>query len=244
ANEGVGHIFPAGPEADLIEAWLHVTAKDGRGKKLFEYGVLDAKGHLDDKKTYVYRVYPFDRHGEPLELDRHRSWLFAKDGLHVIRAKHYDDVPFRISIPANADFKRIRIEARLRYRRPNQSFVDWLVGEGKVTAPIVDMAESEIEVGLSRDRGVVKKASKKWQAELEKGMEGFEKKPRFDDPLLEKYHFESRAIIILAQQAFRKGDYAEALRLLDSLDFQSRDIVGLRAAIVGAMRENRPADGY
>ncbi|MEQ1918612.1 MAG: multiheme c-type cytochrome, partial [Elusimicrobiota bacterium] len=128
ANAKVGHIFPAGPEADLMEAWTEVTARTDDGKVLFRYGMLDAKGHLDDRKTYVYRIYPMGANSKPLELDRHRSWMFAEDRLQVIPPRQYDETFFRFKVPASALSRRIRLQAKLRFRKHNQGFVDWIVG--------------------------------------------------------------------------------------------------------------------
>ena len=225
ANTGVGHTFPAGPEADLIEAWTEVTVRAEDGRTLFHYGALDAKGHLDDRKTYVYRIYPVGADGKPLELDRHRTWMFAEDKLHVIPAMQYDETPFRFKLPLERRAQRLQIEARLRFRKHNQGFVDWLVGEGNLTVPIVDMARDSAAVEVIVDAALAREASQEWLARLEKpqGLDGLKMKPRFDGSLIgHKLTLADALVMGRAQQAFKNARYMDSLSILRTLSPAAR----------------------
>ncbi|MEK7233537.1 MAG: multiheme c-type cytochrome [Elusimicrobiota bacterium] len=244
ANVKVGHIFPAGPEADLIEAWTEVVARTDTGQVLFRYGMLDAKGHLDDKRTYVYRVYPVGANGKPLELDRHRSWMFAEDRLHVISPMQYDETLFRFKVPPGVSLRRIRIQARLRFRKHNQHFVDWLVGDGKLKVPIVDLAQDDAEISVVGDSTLANKASKDWLERLDilpPELTGFQKKISFDTPVLgQVMALQDKIILNMAQEAFRRADYDKALGCLDRLSTTALRlpyIKKLRLAVEQSARE-------
>lgn len=137
-NTGVGHNFPAGPEADIVEAWVHVTIKDVTGKILFERGQLGDDNILDKKENFVYYSQPVDANGKELELDRHRSWLFVSDKHQVIAPRMFHDVPFTFKIPPGFSGKLL-VEASLNYRKPNQEFANWALGHTNFKVPHVAM---------------------------------------------------------------------------------------------------------
>jgi PAS domain-containing protein len=187
-NKGAGHIFPAGPEADLLEAWTEVIVTDANGTPIYEYGLLDDQNYLDHEATYVYNIRPFDKDGNMLELDRHRNWVFAEDRLHVIPAKFYDEHPFQIEIPEGT-VGPLTVSTRLRFRKFNQEFLDFAAAAGfmdPIVAPVVDIHTLETTVALSADSATLAAAEEAYVQELTEptGLEAYTKKPRFDDYLL------------------------------------------------------------
>ena len=250
-NKGVGHIFPAGPEADLIESWTEVTVTDGSGEQLLSYGLLDENGHLDHDSTYVYTVMPHDQDGRALELDRHRNWMFSEDKLHVVPAKYYDEFPFAVDLAESDVIGPIKIDARLRFRKFNQAFLDFAAEAGfapRLEAPVVELDVVSANVEFTDDPVVAERAAGEWLAKLDGSddidLAAYTKKPNFDDHLLAtKLSLESRIRLVDAQALYAKGRYESALAILDELsdrDVQERMwLARLRSALVEAVQERR-----
>lgn len=240
-NKGAGHIFPAGPEADLLEAWTEVIVTDAAGTPVYAYGLLDEQGYLDHEATYVYNIRPFDKDGNMLELDRHRNWVFSEDRLHVIPAKFYDEHPFEIAIPEGT-VGPLTVSVRLRFRKFNQEFLDFAAAGGfmeRLEAPVVDVATAEGTVALSSDPAVLQAAEAAFTRELQEptGLDAYQKKPRFDDYLLSsKMALQDQIQLSEAQAFYEQEMFAEALAAIQALGEDNRD----RPA-VAALLENLQA---
>ncbi len=166
-NIGVGHMFPSGPEGDLIEAWPAVLIKDQNGKKLYSNGELDSKNYLKNNVKKIYRILPFDEHKKPIGTNRHRSWKFVMDKKHVINPREYDELQYQISLKRfPASTTKLIIETSLNYRKPNQEYADWVFGNGKFIVPSVVMASATAEIELSSSNDLVMKAQKAWKERL------------------------------------------------------------------------------
>ena len=221
-NKGAGHIFPAGPESDLLEGWTEVIVRDARGTPLFQYGLLDEDGYLDHEATYVYNVRPYDKHGNMLELDRHRNWVFSEDRLHVIPARYYDEHPFEIPVPEDAQGP-LTVSVRLRFRKFNQEFLDFAAAAGfmdEIEAPVVELDEAEQTVELSSEGSVLARSLAAYEGELASptGLDDYQKKPRFDDYLL-SHKLALQDVIRLgeAQAFYEEERFAEALEAIEGL---------------------------
>ena len=246
-NKGVGHIFPAGPESDLVEAWPQVSVTTSDGQVLLEYGELDENGHLDHESTYVYHVTPFNSDGDVLELDRHRNWMISEDRLHVVPARYYDEFPFSVELPPGLTEAELTIDAGLPFRKFNQAFLDFAAEGGfcdRLVAPVVDLDRVEARVQVTSDDATVTAATESWLQELRSpaDLEGYTKKPRFDDYLLSrKLSLEDRILIAQAKDLYRDLRYDEALAILDSLaeqDLGARPgLASLREALVQSRAE-------
>jgi len=236
-NKGAGHIFPAGPESDLIEAWTELIVRDATGRALFEYGLLDARGYIDHETTYVYNVRPFDRHGKMLELDRHRNWVFTEDRLHVLPARHYDEHPFTVQVPADAEGP-LHVTTRLRFRKFNQQFLDFAAQAGfmeRIEAPVVELDEAEAQVELSRDPAALAASTAGLEEELENptDLDDYTKKPRFDDYMVaKKVSLSDQLLINRAQEMFVNEQYAEALALVRQVGEVHQDLMVIRRLVL------------
>lgn len=244
-NIGVGHSFPAGPEGDLVEAWAEVRITDETGRLVYEYGVPDKDGYLDDRKTEIYRILPFDAEDRLLPLDRHTSWRFAKDVLHVINPKEYDEIPFELKLPEIPSSRKLTIETRLRYRKPNQQFMDWVFGKGKVIAPIVDIVSASATADIERDPRVVASAQSAWMKEMRfpTGMDGLRKKDRsLKPPEKLRVAMEDRILIGLAYVLIGERKFHEARLVLDNLPALTQKVDGTlraRQALKQAMEKHK-----
>ncbi len=227
-NKGAGHIFPAGPEADLLEAWTEVIVTDANGEPVYSYGLLDEGGHLDHDATYVYNIRPFDKDGNMLELDRHRNWVFSEDRLHVIPAKFYDEHPFAIDVPEGTEGP-LTVSVRLRFRKFNQEFLDFAAAAGfmeRLEAPVVDIYTMALQVPLSGDAAALASAEEAFAEALRnpEHLSQYKKKPRFDDYLLShKMPLQDSIQLHSAKTFYEEEQFQEALEALSHLGESSRE---------------------
>ncbi len=256
-NKGAGHIFPAGPEADLLEAWTEVVVTDAHGEPVYEYGLLDEQGYLDHEATYVYNIRPFDKDGNMLELDRHRNWIFSEDRLHVIPARFYDEHPFEITVPAETEGP-LTVRVRLRFRKFNQEFLDFAAAAGfmeRIEAPVVDIHTLEHSVPLTSNSLRLAQAEEAYVQELREptGLDEFQKKPRFDDYLLaKKMALQDQILLQEAQTFYQEERFPEALQSIEALGEEhlkrpqvARLYANLKAAVVEQSEQHfMPVDPF
>ena len=163
----VGHDFPTGP-LDMIQAWVELVARDDRGRVVFESGTLDERGFVEPG-SFLFKAEPVDQFGNL--IDRHNLWemvgvrnrrslfpgfsdtaAFAFVCPTTARVRNGSPPPRRYSVPAVAG--RLRLDARLRYRKIDQFLLNYMrsVGffpefEGKVlSAPVTDLHQAHAEV--------------------------------------------------------------------------------------------------
>jgi hypothetical protein len=136
----VGHDFPTGP-LDMIQSWIELVARDGRGRVVFESGTLDEKGFVQPG-SFLFKAEPVDQYGNL--IDRHNLWEMV--GVRHRRSLFpgfSDTATYQLKVPKG----RLEIEARLRYRKIDQFLLNFMRGvglfrdaRGKVlTAPVTDL---------------------------------------------------------------------------------------------------------
>jgi len=180
ANIGVGHTYPAGASADIVESWLEVRIIDDDDRTVMQYGTADKEGNLDEDATYIYRIAPFDRDGNPLGYTVHHSWLFRTHEEFVIHPKEFDEYDFELDL-AELRSKKVSIEAVARYRSVSKAFADYYYGE-ETKVRITDVATESFEIAIkdtlrSDERPIYSKNG----AEIEEGLRrsAFELPPGF-----------------------------------------------------------------
>lgn len=242
-NVGAGHLFPTGPESDLLEAWTEVVVTDANGVAIYEYGLLDERGYLDHEETYVYEVRPFDKDGNMMELDRHRSWLFAEDRMQVIKPKHYDERPFQVVVPDDA-VGPLTLTCRLRFRKFNQQFLDFAAAAGfmeRIEAPVVDLHTYTTQIELTSDEALLAAADEVVYAAIEAGIPEYTKKLRFDEYMFNrKLPLEDKITIADAKRYYSEQRFDDALELWGTLseDTQARPkFQRLHDALLAAVEE-------
>ncbi len=143
ANVGVGHGFPAGAH-DLIDVWLQVEARDARGQTFWTSGVPDDR-HFLPPGTVRFGSEWADEDGNPLQ--HHEIWRLAsvRNERRIASGATEHE---RVAIPVPAGTAGpAKVRVRLRHRRFNQAFVDWVLADG-TTMPITDVQDREVEVAL------------------------------------------------------------------------------------------------
>jgi hypothetical protein len=163
SNNKVGHDFPTGP-LDIIQSWVEVVARDQNGAVVFRSGARD-EDHFIQPGSFIFKAEPVDRYGSL--IDRHNLWEMV--GVRYRRALFpgfSDEATFSFTYQGpdgsghsgndgeqEAVFKapdgamRLDVEARLLYRKFDQSILDFLKGaESGLTSPVTV---------ISSDRAVI-----------------------------------------------------------------------------------------
>ena len=137
-NVGVGHNFPAGPK-DLVDVWLELEVTDASGATRWSAGQLDGAGRVSSEAVH-YGAELYDENGT--RLRRHELWKVASvRNAHFIRSGATDRAHFLIKLPSDLQGP-LTLRVRLRHRRWNPEFVDWVLGEGaSAQVPISVVAE-------------------------------------------------------------------------------------------------------
>jgi hypothetical protein len=162
----VGHDFPTGP-LDIIQSWVEVVAVDDAGREVFASGKVDAKGFVQEG-AFMFKAEGVDRAGNL--IDRHNLWemvgarfrrsLFPgvtdagefKFACPSALAKTVGMPPereVRIAVPGDLQ-GGLTVRARLRYRKVDQTLIEYLWPGKGLTAPITDMAGAEARIAVAR----------------------------------------------------------------------------------------------
>jgi len=144
SNIGVGHNFPGGT-LDINESWIAFTAVDATGKIIYESGFLEDDLSVEIN-AYFYRSLPIDRFGKLVW----KHDLFNRVGetyKNFIPAGGSDIIEYSFKIPSWAKGP-IALSAVLKYRKFNQRYAKWVLGDDYQDLPITDMARATIMVPL------------------------------------------------------------------------------------------------
>ena len=162
----VGHDFPTGP-LDIIQSWVEVVVTDDAGREVFSSGRVDAKGFIQEG-AFMFKAEGVDRAGNL--IDRHNLWEMVGARFRrslfpgVSDAADYrfacpsalertlERPPVRevaLAVPADAS-GGLTVRARLRYRKVDQTLIEYLYPGQGITAPITDMAEAAARIEVAR----------------------------------------------------------------------------------------------
>ncbi len=142
-NAGVGHGFPNGP-LDIYESWLEVKVVDGQNSVIFWSGKVGDDDYVEKENTRFFFTLGVDRKGRL--VDKHNLW-------HMIGSAYKKKI-----MPGATDLSShkfvvpywvkgdITVMARLRYRRFNKWFTDWVFEDKDVRLPVIDMARATISI--------------------------------------------------------------------------------------------------
>ena len=164
----VGHDFPTGP-LDIIQSWVEIVVENDRGDIVYSSGVLGDDGFIQPG-SFIFKAEPVDQFGNL--IDRHNLWEMV--GVRHRRALFpgfSDTAAFEMicpdmrlvrksfpsesfELPAGDKAGRLRIRARLLYRKVDQYLLNFLYGrDSGLSSPITEMATAtrEIEVTVSSE---------------------------------------------------------------------------------------------
>ncbi len=142
-NKNIGHSFP--PELrDFYEAYVEFTVSDQNENVLFKSGFIKPSGELDER-AHAYKTYLVFPDGSLNDL--HHIWRTRVVAHNLsIQSGRSDLARFKFTIPAGVT-GRIKLNAKLQYRRFTRAFSDYALGRS-VDYPIVMMAQSERMIDL------------------------------------------------------------------------------------------------
>jgi hypothetical protein len=163
----VGHDFPTGP-LDMIQAWVEIVARDENDRVVFQSGTVDDRGFIEPG-SFLFKAEPVDQFGNL--IDRHNLWeMVGVRNRRSLFPGFSDTAEFTFACPTTtlrratdmgprtytleSSKGRLRIDARLRYRKIDQFLLNYMrsVGffpefQGKaLTAPITDIHKDSIVV--------------------------------------------------------------------------------------------------
>lgn len=134
-NRKVGHSFPTGP-LNIGRAWLELVVRDNSGKEVFHSGGLDKENHIQ-AGSYVLKPLAIDLHGQMImENDLwHPKGPIYRPAILAGRSDAYD---YQFRAPLDGEGS-LTVEARLRYRKANQFFMDSVYTNEHREAPVTDL---------------------------------------------------------------------------------------------------------
>ncbi len=142
SNRGVGHDFPGGT-LDINQAWMEFLVMDAEGREVYSSGRIDDNNFVD-RDAWFYRSLPVDRNGQ-LVWKHDLFNMVGESFRRVIKAGESDIVSYRFSIPAWVK-SPLTLTARLRYRKLNERYARWALGDNYVTLPVIDIAWDSLQV--------------------------------------------------------------------------------------------------
>ncbi len=188
-NERVGHRFPTGT-VDMHDIWIELIVEESDGHPLLISGQIDPKTGMVDARAECFKTTPLGRDGQWLYRRDMWNLNSFKMGINPVgetivgqtgfstlgpRTDYFnisslgffrsvwpdmtDERPYRVAVPAGPE-RFLQIRARLRYRKSNQRFTDWVFNpapprEGSgyqgphrmgTRLPITDMAAATVRV--------------------------------------------------------------------------------------------------
>jgi hypothetical protein len=143
-NVGAGHYLPTGITY-VRQMWLHVTARDGDGKVLFESGALDKDGNIDPDAV-IYRTVLGEGGKE------RKPTFFLPAAVQIlsdkrIQPKGYSVESYAFLLPKELKGE-IEIETVVRYRSAPQYLINDLLGKDAPVLPIFDMSKAKQRVDI------------------------------------------------------------------------------------------------
>lgn len=142
-NTGAGHVFPAGP-LDINEVWIEVTVEDAEDRVIYRSGFIDKRHYVDERARFF----------QALETDKDGNEIKTHDLLSIVKRKVVRVLPPKEKItemyvfPLEKTKGEFHVTARVNYRKLNQAFTDWVFGKGKVSFPVITVAEDKKNITL------------------------------------------------------------------------------------------------
>jgi len=144
-NNKAGHSFPTGP-LNIVRVWIELEAFDKTGRKVFHSGELDRENHVEPG-TYVLRPIALTESGHPLLTPD----IWHPEGPQfrpAINSGESETLDYRFPIPQSSAGPLV-IQARLRYRKANQFFMNEVYDPDHREAPITDVCQVSKEVPIT-----------------------------------------------------------------------------------------------
>jgi hypothetical protein len=105
----------------------------------------------------------FDKDGRSLGFGRHRIWHSASDRFEQVPPLEYDEIFFEIP---PVGIGRLKVEARLLYRKHNEEFIRWVSEQTNSVSPGVEIARATNEIVSATTSTRLSQARQDWEKAL------------------------------------------------------------------------------
>ncbi len=144
SNNKAGHGFATGP-LDLIRAWVEVKVSDASGRVIFHSGELTAQNHVEPG-TLILRAIGVNPEGKPVV--RHHLWRYVGTiSRRAIFPGFSDMYDYKFTVPRKSDGP-ILVAAKLRYRKANQYFMNFVFPGQFVKSAVTTMSSGSAQIAL------------------------------------------------------------------------------------------------
>jgi len=150
SNVGVGHDFPGGT-TDINQAWIELLVTDAEGRSVYSSGQIYPQNFVDPD-AYFYRAMPVDRQGN-LVWKHDLFNMIGNSFKRIVKAGESDIVRFNFVVPGWAKSPLV-VSSSLKYRKLNQRYARWAMGENYLKIPVITLAWDSLEVPLRGRREV------------------------------------------------------------------------------------------
>ncbi len=143
-NKKVGHSFPTGP-LNVVRVWIELDVHDQAGNEVYRSGGLDAQNHLE-AGTYALRPIAITKDGRSIMTPD----IWHPDGPNyrqAIAPDKSESFDYRFRVPWRVEGPLV-VNARLRYRKANQFFMDAVYPHQNRKAPITDVSSNTAKVAI------------------------------------------------------------------------------------------------
>lgn len=148
-NDRAGHHLPTSL-TEVRQLWLEVIVTNDKGVELMRSGTMKKDRSLP-KDTVIFNAQAVDKDGKHTEL----PWEITRfTTVNTIPPKGHKDSSYFFNIPK--DSTSITIVSKLHYRSFSQHLADFLLGEGKVEIPSVEMENEKVTYPVKDGHVVVK----------------------------------------------------------------------------------------
>lgn len=138
---GVGHRFPSGT-TDISQAWIELVVGSPE-EPLFSSGLLDDRHYLDPD-AHAWRTLVVDDRNLAVDLHNLTTMKTVVEERSIAPGSA-ERVHYEVALP-RAVTGEIPVRARLRYRRANQRWNDWLFNFDGRTTPVTDIQTASIRL--------------------------------------------------------------------------------------------------
>jgi tetratricopeptide (TPR) repeat protein len=159
-NKGIAHSHVP-EQRDMYESWVNFTVKDGSGRVLCESGFLKPNGSLDENAhSFMNRL--INAKGGLNSL--HQVWdtrVVAYN--NTIQSGRSQVVRYTFTVPASG-VEKVTLTATVKYRRFDQTFIDFGMAKHYTQEPIVEMSSASrvIHVGDNAPTPPGENENKEW----------------------------------------------------------------------------------
>ena len=223
-NKGAAHsLVPE--QRDMFEAWVDFTVKDAAGRTIAESGFLKPNGDLD-QRAHSFTNRLINAKGGINDL--HQVWnnrVVAYN--NSIQSGRSQLVRYSFRMPAAAD-GAVTLTATVKYRRFDQHFIDFGMGEQHFPEPVVDMVSASrvVQVGENAATAPGPTENKEWM-----------RWNNFGIALLDAQQY-AASLGAFKHVAQLRPDYADALINMAIVEIQWERYSEARPHLEGALKLN------